>query len=76
MNKKCYILLILVLTITYFACFNDSFKGAGYPGHKGYHRGHHSFWYFGGHNYSYNPSVRENSVYGSGFSRKGISGGK
>jgi hypothetical protein len=74
-NVICYITLIAVLTIIYFACFNLSYEGYGYPGHRGYHH-HHSHWYFCSHDYAYDTSVRENSVSGSKFSRKGINGGK
>ncbi len=64
-----------VLILVYAACFSASYKGYGYPGYRGYHH-HHSYWYFGGHDSAYGSSVRENSVYGSRFSRKGINGGK
>ena len=74
-NLICYLILIVVLTIIYFACFRFSYKGYGYPGYRGYHH-HHSHWYIVRHDYAYDTSVRENSVNGSRFSRKGISGGK
>lgn len=74
-NVICYILLIIVLTIVYFACFNVANKGYGYPGYRGYHH-HHSYWYIGGYDHYYGSSVRENSVSGSRFSQKGIHGGK
>ena len=75
-NVNAYLMLIIVLAVIYFACFNFSFDGYGYPGYRGYSYHHHSFWYFGRHDYSYDASVRENSLSGSRFSRKGISGGK
>ena len=74
-NTLCYLALICALSIIYITCFNLSYKGYGYPGYRGYHH-RHSFWYLGGHDYSYGSSVRENSVSGSHFSRKGINGGK
>lgn len=72
----CYSALTVVLVTVYFACFKFSNDGYGYPGYKGYHTGHHSHWYFYRHSYAYEPSVRENSVSGHKFSRKGINGGK
>ena len=74
-NAICYLILITVLVVIYFACFHFSYEGYGYPGYRGYHH-HHSRWYFSRHDYAYDTSVRENSVNGSRFSRKGISGGK
>ena len=74
-NFLCYVSLIIVLVIVYFACFKYSYQGYGYPGYRGYHY-HHSFWYIGGHDSYYGSSVRENSVSGSRFSQKGIHGGK
>lgn len=75
-NAICYLILITVLVIVYFACFHFSYEGYGYPGYHGYHHHHHSHWYFYRHDYAYDTSVRENSVNGSKFSRKGINGGK
>ncbi|MBR2525283.1 hypothetical protein IKE67_02335 [bacterium] len=74
-NFLCYISLIIVLVIVYFACFKYSYQGYGYPGYRGYHH-HHSYWYIGRHDSYYGSSVRENSVSGSRFSQKGIHGGK
>ena len=74
-NAICYLILITGLVVIYFACFHLSYEGYGYPGYRGYHH-HHSHWYFGRHDYAYDTSIRENSVNGSRFSRKGISGGK
>lgn len=71
-----YICVAIVLTIIYFACFSAASKGYGYPGYHGYHRHHSSFWYFRGHDESYSPSNRENSVNGNRFSQRGLSGGK
>lgn len=75
-NFICYAILIVVLFIVYQACYQFSYNGYGYPGYHGYHHHHHSFWYFHRHDSNYGASVRENSVNGSKFSRKGISGGK
>ncbi len=74
-NFICYIVLITILIFVYSACFHFSYEGYGYPGYRGYHH-HHSSWYFGRHDSAYDTSVRENSVSGSKFSRKGINGGK
>ncbi len=74
-NFICYIVLIVVLTLVYFACANYSYKGYGYPGYRGYHH-RHSYWYYGRYDHYYGSSVRENSVSGSRFSQKGIHGGK
>jgi len=75
-NAICYLILITVLVIVYFACFHFSYEGYGYPGYHGYNHHYHSHWYFYRHDYAYDTSVRENSVNGSKFSRKGINGGK
>ena len=74
-NFICYISLIVVLVVVYFACFKFAYQGYGYPGYRGYHH-HHSFWYISRHDSYYSSSVRENSVNGSRFSQKGIHGGK
>ena len=59
-NAICYLILITVLVIVYFACFHFSYEGYGYPGYHGYHHHHHSHWYFYRHDYAYDTSVREN----------------
>ena len=73
-----YICVIVVLTTIYFACFNVSQKGYGYPGYRGYHHHHHysSWFYMRNYDESYYPSNRENSVNGNRFSQRGLSGGK
>lgn len=70
-----YILVIILLTIIYFACFNVAASGYGYPGYRGYGH-HHSYWYYNNYDESYYPSNRENSVNGNKFSQRGLSGGK
>lgn len=71
----CYVCLIGLLSVIYFACFNYAEAGYGYPGYRGFTH-HHSHFYYAGHDYNYNSSVRETSVGGHGFSKKGIHGGK
>ena len=70
-----YIVVIILLGIIYFGCFNVAESGYGYAGYKGYHR-HHSYWYIRNYDESYNPSVREDSLNGNKFSKRGLSGGK
>ena len=71
-----YLIFASALILVYAACFSAAYRGYGYPGYRGYHHHHHSSWYFGRHDSAYGSSVRENSVNGSRFSRKGINGGK
>ena len=75
-NVIYYLIFAFALILVYAACFSAAYRGYGYPGYRGYHHHHQSFWYFGRHESAYGSSVRENSVYGSRFSRKGINGGK
>ena len=70
-----YILVIILLFIAYASIKPIALKGYGYPGHNGFHR-HHSHWYRCRHDYSRYPSTRENSLNGSRFSQRGLSGGK
>lgn len=70
-----YLIIILLLGIIYFACFNVAKKGYGYAGYRGYHH-HHSFWYTRGYDESFYPSNRETSTNGNKFSGRGLSGGK
>ena len=70
-----YILVILSLFTIYTSLKPIAASGYGYPGHKGFHR-HHSHWYFRKHDQAHYPSTRENSLNGSRFSQRGLSGGK
>ena len=70
-----YGIVIAMLGVIYFACFNVAQTGYGYPGYRGYNH-HHSYWYFIRYDESYDPSVRENSVDGKKISQRGLSGGK
>ena len=70
-----YGIVIAMLGVIYFACFNVAQTGYGYPGYRGYHH-HHSYWYFRHYDESYNPSVREHSIGGHNASGKGMHGGK
>lgn len=70
-----YLVVIVILGIIYFASFNVAYTGYGYSGYRGYHR-HHSYWYHRDYDESYDPSVREDSVNGNKFSKRGLSGGK
>lgn len=74
-DKLIYLILIIVLTAVYFACFKPANEGYGYSGYKGFHR-HHSIWYIRNYDEGYDPSNRENSVGGNRFSQRGLSGGK
>lgn len=70
-----YIIVILMLGVIYFACFNVASTGYGYPGYRGYHR-HHSYWYIRHYDQNYGPSVREKSLGGHNASGRGMHGGK
>lgn len=70
-----YICLIVFLIILYHLLFGVAEKGYGYSGYRGYHH-HHSYWYYRGYDEGYYPSAREDSVNGSKFSKRGLSGGK
>ena len=70
-----YGIVIVILGGIYIACFSPAQRGYGYPGYRGYHR-HHSHWYIRHYDESFDPSVREDSVDGNKFSKRGLSGGK
>ncbi len=76
MTEYCaYAIIILMLVIIYFACFNVAERGYGYPGYRGYHRPH-SRWYTRHYDHNYGASVREKSLGGHNASGKGMHGGK
>ncbi|MBQ7449940.1 hypothetical protein IJS77_00860 [bacterium] len=70
-----YAIVVIMLGVIYFACFNVAHTGYGYSGYKGYHRAH-SYWYIRHYDQNYGPSVREKSLGGHNASGKGMSGGK
>lgn len=68
--------LVVVLAIFFVFLLSFSFRGYGYAGYHGYHRGP-SFWYFGGPRYyPSSPSVRAGSTSGPSHMGGGVHGGK
>ncbi|NKB24377.1 MAG: hypothetical protein GKR87_08390 [Kiritimatiellae bacterium] len=69
--------LFIVLPIIFFLLLSLSFRGWGYAGYRGYHRGP-SLWYWGSgpRYYPSGPSVRKGSTSGPTHQGGGIHGGK
>jgi len=67
--------VIIILSGLFIISLFASWNGWGYPGYNGYYHGG-SWFYWGGPQTYYGPSVREGSMGGSKFSGGGLHGGK
>lgn len=70
-----FIGVIVALVVVYFLILMVSFRGCGYAGYGGYHRGP-SFFYWGGARTYHEPSVRSGSVGGPRTAGGGTGAGK